>query len=389
MNIDEYVFNIKKISKVPNKGREYILELYNEEIFRINDNLYNTIILLRNSNDNIKEYCENDDIALNYYNKVLEYMLQKSIIVKSHNISKNIKPRIRLNGLSLEIDLFKTKYLDKALDFLKLLVNKYVFIIILINSLIIISKIKDIQFYVVFSIGENIGILLLLIVTMFIHEIGHLAACSKYNVETGFLGIGLYTIIPRVYVNIRNIWFIENRKRAAIDLCGVYFQMIYINILFLIYYFTSIKLLIPVININLAIIMFNIIPLLNMDGYWFLLDYFDICNTRFKNIKNIIATKKNIEKVILTLVYLTITIVNVSFFLIISIYTVNYFRSIPEIVNNIMELINTESVISNLYYMLKVLMGLFFRATFIIFLIINVKKGIYRMIKKEKIYDGK
>lgn len=32
MNISEYVFNIKKISKVPNKEIEYILELSNEEI---------------------------------------------------------------------------------------------------------------------------------------------------------------------------------------------------------------------------------------------------------------------------------------------------------------------------------------------------------------------
>lgn len=386
MYISEYVFNIRKISKVPNKEIEYILELQNEEIFKINDKLYNIINLFSDSNYNIKEYKSNNDISLDYYNKALEYMIKNNIIIKDDNSSQNMRSKIRLNKLSLEIDLFKTNtnILKKVFSLLKLLINKYIFIITLINFLIIVYKFKSISFFTVFNIKESIIIFLLLILTLFIHEFGHLAACSKYNVDTGFLGFGLYTIIPRVYVDIKKIWFINNKKRSVIDISGIYFQMIYVNILFFIYYFSNLNLIIPVISMNLLMIIFNSIPLSNMDGYWFLLDYFNIYNIKLKNIKNIITKKNSKEKFTCILVYITTIMVNALFFIIIFFNTINYFKNAPKFAIGIVELLHTESSIYNLYYILKSGIGLIFRVAFIIFLLINLKKFIYSIIKKEK-----
>ncbi|MBD7916319.1 hypothetical protein H9660_14320, partial [Clostridium sp. Sa3CUN1] len=296
MSIDRYIFNIKNIYNFSNEKKEYVIELYTEESFKINEQLYNMIGLFKDSNNNIKEYMKNEIYNNEYYYKCIEYMIKNNILIEKNNILKNKKSKIRFNKLSLEIDLISTKKLDKLLNFLQVLINKYVFIISIFSSLIIIKLLTMISFRVKFSSFENFCIVLLVFLSMILHEFGHLSGCKKFDVNTGFLGFGLYIIIPRIYVEIKNIWIIDNKKRAIIDGCGVYFQLIYINILFFIYYFTNQKLLIPVINITLMIIIFNMIPLVNLDGYWFLLDYFNINNFNINNfiLKDFFKQKKAI-----------------------------------------------------------------------------------------------
>lgn len=152
-----------------------------------------------------------------YYYRCIEYMIKNNILIEKNNILKNKKAKIRFNKLSLEIDLIRTEKLDKLFNILKILINKYIFILSIFCFLIIVKSLTMISFRVEFSNFENFCIVLLVILSMIIHELGHLSGCKKFNVNTGFLGVGLYIIIPRIYVGIKNIWTIDNSSRFILE----------------------------------------------------------------------------------------------------------------------------------------------------------------------------
>lgn len=383
MSIDSYIFNIKNIYSFSNENKEYVIELYNEESFKINEQLYNIIRLFKDSNNNIKESMKTEIHNNEYYYRCIEYMIKNNILIEKNNILKNKKAKIRFNKLSLEIDLISTEKLDKLLNILKILINKYIFILSIFSSLIMLKLLTMTSFKVKFSSFENFCIVLLVILSMIIHELGHLSGCKKFNVNTGFLGVGLYIIIPRIYVGIKNIWTIDNKKRSIIDGSGVYFQLIYINILFFIYYFTNQKLLIPVINITLMIIIFNMIPLFNLDGYWFLLDYFNINNFNINNfiLKDFFKQKKSI-----IFINMIIILSNMIFFTIILINTINYFENFPTVIKNLLDKSNIKSGIYYLIYIINIALNIFFRLSFILFLIKNIKKIVYNVLKERGVY---
>ncbi|MCB0128998.1 MAG: hypothetical protein KDE58_42320, partial [Caldilineaceae bacterium] len=78
-----------------------------------------------------------------------------------------------------------------------------------------------------------------LLFSIFLHELGHVAACQRWHCPHGPLGFGLYFSMPVFYVDVTQAWRLNRRQRAAVDLGGVYLQMLCVPLALLLYWWTG------------------------------------------------------------------------------------------------------------------------------------------------------
>ena len=123
-----------------------------------------------------------------------------------------------------------------------------------------------------------IGMFVLYIISAFIHEFGHIAACNRFTNKNGEIGVGIYFLFPVFYSNITPIWTANKEQRIITNLAGVYIQLYLIAILYGINYFLDIHELEDVIILSTMIILYQLIPFIRTDGYWILSDLTDSPN---------------------------------------------------------------------------------------------------------------
>ncbi|MDM1319438.1 hypothetical protein [Empedobacter falsenii] len=119
---------------------------------------------------------------------------------------------------------------------------------------------------------------LIYIISAFIHEIGHIAACNRYTKKNGEVGVGIYFIFPVFYSNITPIWGAKKQERIITNLAGVYVQLFLIFGLFIAYLLTDNHQIQDIIAISTMIILYQLIPFIRTDGYWIISDLTDIPN---------------------------------------------------------------------------------------------------------------
>lgn len=119
---------------------------------------------------------------------------------------------------------------------------------------------------------------LLYLVSAFIHEFGHVAACNRFTKKNGEVGVGIYFIFPVFYSNITPIWSAKKQERIITNLAGVYVQLFIIAALYIVYLITHNHQLLDVIGISTMIILYQLIPFIRTDGYWIVSDLTDIPN---------------------------------------------------------------------------------------------------------------
>lgn len=61
-----------------------------------------------------------------------------------------------------------------------------------------------------------IGLLLFIIASSCIHELGHAAACRYYGIEHGNVGFGLYLNFPVFYTDVSSIWRLKTGASDAL-----------------------------------------------------------------------------------------------------------------------------------------------------------------------------
>lgn len=130
-----------------------------------------------------------------------------------------------------------------------------------------------------------IGLLLFIIASSCIHELGHAAACRYYGIEHGNVGFGLYLNFPVFYTDVSNIWRLKRGQRCVVNLAGIYFQSIILLPVLVAYFVTGhpvLKYLILLTNINFVI---TLNPFFRFDGYWLMTDLLGIANLRAKSME--------------------------------------------------------------------------------------------------------
>ncbi|WP_281228186.1 M50 family metallopeptidase [Flavobacterium aquiphilum] len=131
---------------------------------------------------------------------------------------------------------------------------------------------------------------ILLFVILIFHEFGHIISAKYHNTKVKEIGIGIYRIVPVLYVNLDEIWKLDKTKRILINLSGIYFQSIIGFILLIIFSVSDLKIFGYLFNINFAVLILNLNPFFQFDGYWVLTDLIkaknlnQVSNTFLKNI---------------------------------------------------------------------------------------------------------
>lgn len=128
--------------------------------------------------------------------------------------------------------------------------------------------------------------LIVCVLVLFIHELGHVSAANRCNVEVEKIGLGIYLSYVVFYTDVTNSWLANRKQRLLIDSGGIYFQLILSAILVLCVYLSDgiwKMLWLLLFWDNLIVALVNINPFAMFDGYWILSDLFNVRNLRIKS----------------------------------------------------------------------------------------------------------
>lgn len=117
-----------------------------------------------------------------------------------------------------------------------------------------------------------------------LHEAGHAFTVKAFNREVLRVGIGWYWYAPSLFVDTSDMWLAERWPRIAVSLAGPYANLIFGSAVALIGYFSSSD-VVAAICWEIALTSFimlvvNLNPLLEYDGYYVLMDAVDRPNLR-------------------------------------------------------------------------------------------------------------
>lgn len=122
------------------------------------------------------------------------------------------------------------------------------------------------------SIFDKIFAYILLFIILIFHEFGHIISAKFYSTDVKEIGIGIYRIIPVLYVNLDEIWKLDRKKRIIVNFAGIYFQSIIGVILIGLLVMSGQNIFGYLFYINYAVLILNLNPFFQFDGYWILTD---------------------------------------------------------------------------------------------------------------------
>ncbi|MDR2139029.1 MAG: M50 family metallopeptidase [Tannerella sp.] len=146
----------------------------------------------------------------------------------------------------------------------------------IVRSTMLISF-SEVNLYVI------LGAVALLLLSSFVHEIGHASACRHFKVKHGSVGFGLYLTFPVFYTDVSETWKLKRKERLVVNMAGVYFQLILLIPFFVIYFLTGnsiLKWFLLSVHIGLLV---TLNPFFKFDGYWIVSDLLGVSNLRQKS----------------------------------------------------------------------------------------------------------
>jgi putative peptide zinc metalloprotease protein len=128
-----------------------------------------------------------------------------------------------------------------------------------------------------------------------LHELGHAAAVKYYGGRVRRMGLMLFYLTPAMFCDTSDAWrFPRNRQRVIVAAAGIWVQMVIAGIaqtvLWLplsaetaawLWYFAA---------FNLGLCVVNLIPFVQLDGYWVLVAFTDVPNLRSRALHYVRAT---------------------------------------------------------------------------------------------------
>ena len=124
--------------------------------------------------------------------------------------------------------------------------------------------------------------LLAMLMSYFIHELGHITACKRFNCPHGSIGFGIYIVFPVFYADVSKAWRLSQKQRAVVDLGGIYFQLILLIVVDCYAFFYESQFA-YVLSWTITLTMLHTLnPFFKFDGYWLLSDLSGITNLHDK-----------------------------------------------------------------------------------------------------------
>jgi putative peptide zinc metalloprotease protein len=186
-----------------------------------------------------------------------------------------------------KIELLSQSAIERFSNVLKIVFHPRVIVALLFCIIVpeiwfFIKSAKSISFGEV-NLYVILGALALLLLSSFVHEVGHASACRYFKVKHGGVGFGLYMTFPVFYTDVSETWKLKRRERLVVNMAGVYFQLILLIPFFLFYFYTEnhiIKWFLLSVNIGLFV---TLNPFFKFDGYWIVSDLLGVSNLRQKS----------------------------------------------------------------------------------------------------------
>jgi len=119
------------------------------------------------------------------------------------------------------------------------------------------------------------------------HELGHGFTCKRYGGDVHSIGIMIFYMQPAFYCGIDDSYmFPKAAHRMYVAFGGSYFELMLCSIAMPFWLFTPAEwwihewALIVILLSGLSLIVFNLNPLIKLDGYYVLMDWLDVPNLR-------------------------------------------------------------------------------------------------------------
>jgi putative peptide zinc metalloprotease protein len=150
-------------------------------------------------------------------------------------------------------------------------------------AVLVIAATAQVWLYGIHGVGSSVHdaiyepgwmpvIMLAIIVSAALHELGHATALHYAGGRAKSMGAGLYTVYPAFYTDVSDNYRLPRWSRVRTDLGGFYFNLLFGLGVMGLYLLTGQEfLLLIVVLINFEIIH-QLLPFLRLDGYWVLAD---------------------------------------------------------------------------------------------------------------------
>ncbi|WP_051812838.1 hypothetical protein, partial [Kitasatospora sp. MBT63] len=104
------------------------------------------------------------------------------------------------------------------------------------------------------------------------HEFGHASGCRYSGGSPGCIGCGIYLVWPAMYTDVTDVYRLKRGGRLRTDLGGVYFNVVFMTILFAAYFGTGQEFFLTAVYLTHYEILEQLLPALRLDGYYILAD---------------------------------------------------------------------------------------------------------------------
>ncbi|NJB66530.1 putative peptide zinc metalloprotease protein [Desulfobaculum xiamenense] len=150
------------------------------------------------------------------------------------------------------------------------------------------SDFLEVSSYVFGSLTGLLTAWPLILVVIALHEFAHGLTCKNFGGEVHDMGFLLLVLInPCMYCNVNDAWLFENKRhKMYVVFAGVYFELLLGSLAVFVWFFTDVgalvgRLAFVVITVCIsATVLFNLNPLMKLDGYYLLSDYMELPNLR-------------------------------------------------------------------------------------------------------------
>jgi hypothetical protein len=140
----------------------------------------------------------------------------------------------------------------------------------------LIHSIPSIRFSTKRPVVEMLTLFAMMLVRSFVHELGHASVLLRFERRVGLAGLDLYLGGLSFFVDSSDALLLDRRKRMLQSLGGVYFEFLFAGFeaaASLLFYDDVASVAGRFIVLTLLGITINLLPVLQLDGYWVLADY--------------------------------------------------------------------------------------------------------------------
>jgi putative peptide zinc metalloprotease protein len=198
----------------------------------------------------------------------------------------------RLVIFPMKTQLVISKFLSKitSLSIFLILIGLFFWMSLTINYSVHTDSTSYPNFFIIF---------LLVVLGMLIHELGHSTAAVRGGIRPGPIKLRFLLFFPVLSIDVNDGWVLNRKSRIELDLGGLGLQSGFGIFLICLSDLTQSPSLFIASSMTFSIVLLNIIPFPNFDGYWFLTDALGIPNlkqTALAMFWPIFSRKKNENK---------------------------------------------------------------------------------------------